>query len=197
MRVQIVYGSKRGGTAGLAHMMATAFEREGWKADVCDVATKPGIADVDVVVVGGALYMNRWPATLRHWVRQHTPTLKKVPVWFFSSGPLDDTARAGDIAPVPGVAKFAREIEISGHMTFGGYLDKNPDGFIARAMSRRLAGDWRDADHVAEWVRHIVRHTDVRAAIPAQRSAEPVVVAAAAPMESVVAVPARKATSKR
>lgn len=172
MRVQIVYGSKRGGTAGLAHMIATAFEREGWQAQVDDVAARPGIGDVDVVVVGGALYMNRWPKPLRRWARHHTPTLRSVPVWFFSSGPLDDSAREGDIAPTSDVAQLAADVEISGFMTFGGYLDAHPTGFIARSMARKNAGDWRDPEQVAEWVHHIVGHTVVVAEVPAQRTSE-------------------------
>jgi menaquinone-dependent protoporphyrinogen oxidase len=173
MQVLIVYGSKRGGTAGLAHMLATAFEREGWHAEVCDAADRPGIGDVDAVVVGGALYMNRWVPSVRHWTRHHMATLKNVPVWFFSSGPLDASARAGDVAPVPGVAKLAAEIEISGHMTFGGYLDAQPQGFVARQMARRYAGDWRDEEHVAEWVHFICRHMRVLAEVPQQRTTEP------------------------
>jgi len=110
MHVQIVYGSRRGGTAGLAHMMATAFERAGWEVTIADVARRPGIGDVDVVVVGGPLYLNRWPSNLRDWVRHHMATLRVVPTWLFSSGPLDESARAGDIAPVPSVAKLASEI---------------------------------------------------------------------------------------
>ena len=173
MKALIVYGSKNGGTAGLAHMIATAFEREGWQTEVKDAAERPGIGDVDVVVVGGGLYANRWVPSVRQWVHQHLATLKNVPVWFFSSGPLDDTARAGDIAPVTGVAKLAREVEISGHMTFGGYLDKHPKGFIASRMARRYAGDWRDPEHVAEWVHYICRNMRVLSEVPVQRAEEP------------------------
>lgn len=172
MKALIVYGTKNGGTAGLAHMIGTAFEREGWSVEVRDAADAPGIGDVDAVVVGGGLYMNRWVPSVRQWVRRHEATLKVVPVWFFSSGPLDDSARAGDLAPVPGVAKLAGRIEISGHMTFGGYLDKHPKGFVAGRMARRYAGDWRDPEQVAEWVHHICRQTQVVASIPAQRTTE-------------------------
>jgi menaquinone-dependent protoporphyrinogen oxidase len=173
MRAQIIYATKRGGTAGLAHMLATAFEREGWQADVHDVVDRPGIGDVDAVVVGGALYLNRWPASLRKWARHHLSTLRVVPVWFFSSGPLDDSARAGAIAPTPDVAKLAREVEISGFVTFGGHLDRAAKGFIASRMAKRSAGDWRDPEHVAEWVHHICRHTAVRAQVPTQQADEP------------------------
>ena len=185
MQVLIVYGSKNGGTAGLAHMIATAFEREGWHTDVRDAAERPGIGDFDLVVVGGGLYMNRWVPSVRHWVRAHTPTLKTVPVWFFSSGPLDDSARAGDIAPVPGVAKMARDIEISGHETFGGFLDPDPSGFFARQIAKTSAGDWRNPDHVDEWVHYIVRHTMIREALPVQRTEE-----------LAVPVPTRRARAK-
>jgi menaquinone-dependent protoporphyrinogen oxidase len=172
MRVQIVYGSKRGGTAGLAHMIATAFERAGWTTQVDDVVNRPGIGDVDVVVVGGALFMNHWPRSLRRWARHHTPTLRAVPVWFFSSGPLDDSAREGDIAPTNDVGRLAADVEISGFMTFGGYLDAHPSGFIARSMARKSAGDWRDSEQVAEWVQYIVSRTVVAADVPAQRTGE-------------------------
>jgi menaquinone-dependent protoporphyrinogen oxidase len=169
MQVLIVYGSKRGGTAGLAHMIGTAFEREGWQADVRDAADAPGIGDVDVVVVGGGLYMNRWVKSVRGWAHHHRPTLRNVPVWFFSSGPLDASARTGDVAPVPSVAKLAREIEISGHQTFGGYLDAHPKGFFAAQMAKRNAGDWRDPEQVAEWVHDICHHMRALSEMPQQR----------------------------
>ena len=54
MKALIVYGTRNGGTAGLAHMIATSFEREGWQADVRDAADAPGIGDVDVVDDGAA-----------------------------------------------------------------------------------------------------------------------------------------------
>ena len=168
MKALIVYGTRNGGTAGLAYMIATAFQREGWQVQIADAADAPGIGDVDVVVVGGGLYAGRWVPSVRHWARHHKATLKIVPVWFFSSGPLDDSARPGDLAPAPSVAKLAREIEVSGHMTFGGYLDQHPKGFIARQMARRWAGDWRDPDQVAEWVHLICRQTLVVPAVPAQ-----------------------------
>src|SRR6185437_10969282 len=99
MRALIVYGTRNGGTAGLSYMIANAFQHEGWQVQLSDAAEAPGIGDVDVVVVGGGLYAGRWVPSVRHWVRHHMATLKIVPVWFFSSGPLDDSARPGDLAP--------------------------------------------------------------------------------------------------
>jgi menaquinone-dependent protoporphyrinogen oxidase len=158
MRVLVVYGSKRGGTAGLANMIGAAFTERGWQAQVRPAADVDGLGDVDAVVVGGALYFGRWHRDARAFVRRHGAALKQLPVWFFSSGPLDDSARPGDIAPVPGVNTLAAEIEIVGHMTFGGRLERHPDGLAAGWMARTMSGDWRDREQVREWVHQIVVH---------------------------------------
>jgi menaquinone-dependent protoporphyrinogen oxidase len=156
MRVLVVYGSKRGGTAELARMVGKAFAERGWSVEVHDATGVAAIGDADAVFVGGALYMNRWHRDAVRFVKRHAATLRDRPVWFFSSGPLDDSARAGDIAPVPQVAALAASIEIKGHMTFGGRLTSDAKGFIAGRMAKNNAGDWRDPQQVREWVHQIV-----------------------------------------
>ena len=42
-------------------------------------------------------------------------------------------------------------------MTFGGRLEPDAKGFIARRMARTMAGDWRDERQVDEWVAEILR----------------------------------------
>ena len=56
------------------------------------------------MVVGGALYAFRWHRDARRFVKRHTRSLRRVPTYMFSSGPLDDSAGRRDIAPVKGVA---------------------------------------------------------------------------------------------
>jgi hypothetical protein len=46
-------------------------------------------------------------------------------------------------------------------MTFGGQLDADPPGLMARAIARKFAGDWRDADHVRSWALRIVAELGV------------------------------------
>ena len=183
VKALVVYGSKRGGTAGLAGMIGEAFRAERWTAEVRDAASPESISDADIVVVGGALYMNRWHRDAREFVRRNRAGLRQVPVWLFSSGPLDASARSGDLAPVAQVLALAASVEARGHMTFGGRLEPGARGLLARSMAKRMAGDWRDRAHVAEWVHQIVHEfvpaeivlPDVAAAraeqvqIPAQR----------------------------
>lgn len=181
MKVLVVFGSKRGGTAGLAQMIGNAFAHRDWSVEVHDAASDPPLGNPDVVVIGGALYANRWHRDARRFVRRHRPALAEMPVWLFSSGPLDESARPGDIAPVPQVQSLAQRIEANGHMTFGGRLLPDAHGLIAKAMAKKYAGDWRDPIQVEEWV-HEICHTmapavitlpdAATAAVPKQRVAE-------------------------
>ena len=171
----VVYGSKRGGTAGLAQMIGAELQRHGWEVVVQDAAQPAELRGVDLVVIGGALYMNRWHKAARSFARRREPALRTIPVWLFSSGPLDDSARSGDIAAVPQVQEIARRLAARGHMTFGGRLAADAKGFGARSLAKKYAGDYRDRAQVAAWVRQLVHDlapadaSAVQAAIPAQR----------------------------
>ena len=59
MRVLVTYGSKRGGTEGLALMMADALRDEGVTVDVAPARTVRGAEGYDAVMVGGSLYASR------------------------------------------------------------------------------------------------------------------------------------------
>lgn len=167
MRVLVVYGSTHGGTAGLAGMIAEALVAHEVPTDLGDAAEVDDLSDYDVAIVGGALHNGRWHRDARRFVLDHAEALRAMPVWFFSSGPLDHSARNGAIAPVDGVRRLAREIDVRGHMTFGGRLraeDVLPwDGF----RHRHRVGDYRDPQQVEEWVRRIVAQLAV---VPGDRS---------------------------
>lgn len=152
MRVLIAYGSKRGGTAGLADMIDDELTAAGFQADVRPARDVRSLDDFDAVVIAGALYANRWHRHARRFARRHTPALRARAVWLVSSGPLDESASDGDIAPVKHVAKVMSRIDARGHMTFGGRLEPSAKGFPASAMAKTNAGDWRDPAHVNRWV---------------------------------------------
>jgi hypothetical protein len=109
-------------------------------------------------------------------------------VWFFSSGPLDDSARDGSLAPVPQVTSLARDIEVRGHMTFGGLLDKKPTGLFGM-FAWGPEGDFRDRPQVTEWVDRIAGElaADNASMVRVVRSAEPCGEPAAA--EHIIAIP--------
>ena len=156
MRVLVCFGSKRGGTAGLAAMIGDALTEAG-----CDAVVRPAkdvgdLDGIDAVIVAGALYANRWHRHARRFVRRNTAGLRKLPVWLVSSGPLDDSAEQRDIPPTGQVKKLASRVGARGRVTFGGRLEPDAKGFPARAMAKKMSGDWRSPSHVRRWVTTVV-----------------------------------------
>jgi hypothetical protein len=86
-----------------------------------------------------------------------------VPVWFFSSGPLDESAERRVIPPVDQVRVLMDRVGAQGHVTFGGRLAPDARGFPASAMAKRRAGDWRRPERIRGWASEIAR------ALPAAR----------------------------
>ncbi|WP_163993171.1 flavodoxin domain-containing protein [Pyxidicoccus caerfyrddinensis] len=155
MRVLVTYGSKRGGTEGIARQVVETLRAEGLDAELRPPGEIDDVSAYDAVIVGGALYANRWFRLARRFVHRHAQKLRERSVWFFSSGPLDDTAEQSEIAPTSQVQALMKQVGARGHMTFGGRLEKDAKGFIAHAMARTHAGDWRDSGHIQRWARSV------------------------------------------
>ncbi len=155
MRVLIAYGSKRGGTQGLAEMVADSLRAEGHAVEVRRASEARRLEGYDAVIVGGALYAFRWHKDASRFVRRHADELAKLPVFFFSSGPLDDSATEREIPPVKGVQSLMDRVGAKGHVTFGGRLSAYARGFPASAMAKKQSGDWRDPMQARSWARSV------------------------------------------
>ena len=155
MRVLIAYGSKRGGNAGLAGMIGDEFTALGLQTSVQPAREVRRLDGYDAVVIAGALYANRWHRDARRFARRHAKALRERPVWLVASGPLDESAVAGDIPPVKHVAAVMAKIGARGQVTFGGRLQPDAKGFPASAMAKKRAGDWRDPAHVRRWTSEV------------------------------------------
>jgi menaquinone-dependent protoporphyrinogen oxidase len=163
MRILVTWGSKRGGTEGIARTVAEVLRRQGLDVDLLAPRAAARATRFDAAVVGGALYANRWHPAARRLVNRQEKRLRNVPVWFFSSGPLDDSADRQPIAPTPQVRILMDRVGAQGHVTFGGRLTPDARGFPASAMAKKHAGDWRRTDLIAAWAAEIAR------ALPAAR----------------------------
>jgi menaquinone-dependent protoporphyrinogen oxidase len=156
MRTLITYASKRGGTQGIARMVGDELAARGVEVEVMPAEAVGPIDGFDAVIVGGALYANRWPRSARRFVKQHTKELAAKPVWFFSSGPLDDTPRKQAIPPTSQVKRLMDRVHARGHTTFGGRLEPDAKGFIASRMAKSHSGDWRDQAQIKLWADGVV-----------------------------------------
>jgi menaquinone-dependent protoporphyrinogen oxidase len=164
MHVLVVYGSKRGGTAGLAEMIGEALVANGLTVDVRPARESESPTGYDGVIVAGALYAFRWHRDARRFVRRNADVLRGLPLWLVASGPLDATARAGELPPVRQVAKLVEGIGARGQVTFGGRLEPGAKGFPASAMAKKVSGDWRDPEQVREFASLVARSLGISVA---------------------------------
>lgn len=148
MRVLVTWGSKHGGTAGIGRVLANALAAHGFEVVSAPVEEVPSLAGFHAAIVGGAIYANRWTAGARRFVTRHLAELRRMPVWFFSSGPLDDSADRGAFEEPASVAVLAERAGAHGHALFGGRLAPDAKGFPAASMAKKNAGDWRNTDRI-------------------------------------------------
>ena len=149
MRVLVTWGSKLGGTKGIARIVAEELEYRGVEVTFVPAAELGSVKGFDAAIVGGALYASRWHKAALKFVSRNAEALRRIPVWLFSSGPLDNSADVRSIPPVKDVAVLMERVGALGHATFGGKLPADAKGFPASAMAKEHAGDWRNPDRVA------------------------------------------------
>jgi menaquinone-dependent protoporphyrinogen oxidase len=171
MRVLVAWGSKAGGTQGIAETIAEALRARGVDVVAEPAASVSGLAGFDAVVIGGAVYANRWHVAARRFVTRNLVALRDIPVWFFSSGPLDASAEGAGIPPVPEVSVLMERVGALGHETFGGRLAADAKGFPASAMAKKHAGDWRDPEHMQAWAESIAARLPTAKPLPAHEPA--------------------------
>jgi len=167
MKVLVTWGSKRGGTEGIARVLGEALRQAGHRVDLLPARDAARASGFEAAVVGGALYANRWHPDARRFVARREILLRSVPVWFYSSGPLDDSASRAVIPPTRQVEILMERVGAQGHLTFGGRLAPDARGFPASAMAKKRAGDWRAPDRIQAWANEIAR------ALPAARPGVP------------------------
>lgn len=179
-KVLVVYGSRHGGTQGIAERIGNVLRAEGLDADVAAADQVRDIRVADAFVVGSGVYMGSWLKEPIDFVRRHEATLASRPLWLFSSGPLPgssasrspDDPLADALGPENGpgsggrkkIAELSTATHPREHRVFQGVFDP---GDPPRAMSERLvrmmpasrsilpAGDFREWDAVEAWAREI------------------------------------------
>lgn len=157
MHVLITWGTKMGGTEGIARIIAEQLRDAGFNTTVSPAREVRDVTGYDAAIVAGALYANRWHRDARRFVLRHTRALRRIPVWFVSSGPLDASADTAIIAPPRQVETLMERVGARGHVTFGGRLPADAKGFPASAMAKEHAGDWRNPERIRTWAGDLAR----------------------------------------
>jgi menaquinone-dependent protoporphyrinogen oxidase len=178
--VLVVYGSRHGGTEGIAERIGEVLRSEGLEATVSSARDVRDVTGADAFVIGSGVYMGSWLDEPLDFMRRNVETLAIRPTWLFSSGPLPGSSKETvDTDPVtqalgptegPGsggrkkVEALASAIGPRGHEVFLGAFDPDaPPKTMAERVVRMLPiskgilphGDFRDWDHVEAWAREI------------------------------------------
>jgi len=148
----VAYGTKMGGTAGIAEQVAEALRVRGHDITLTPAGRTPRRASFDAAVVGSALYGGRWRSAAVRLLRRLARSEPRPRVWLFHSGPLGDD-QADTPMPLPKKVRGpAARLGARDVVTFGGRLPGEASGFIAKAMLRQgRGGDWRQLDQAAAW----------------------------------------------
>jgi menaquinone-dependent protoporphyrinogen oxidase len=179
-RVQVVYASRHGGTAGIADRIAEVLRTEGADAVIADAADRPDPSGFDAHVIGSGVQIGRWHKEGIEFLERNQATLATRPVWLFSSGPLPGSSMTTEtqdqltlaLGPAEGPGSGGRKrIEVLSaaihpreHRVFQGAFNPNdPPKSMQERLVRMMptakrvlpSGDFREWDAIEAWAREI------------------------------------------
>ena len=164
--VLIAYATKRGSTREVSEAIAERLTAHGLETTISRADEVADLAGFDGVVLGGSLYMGRWHADARAFLKRHREALAAVPLAVFAMGPLtmEESDVAGSrkqldhaLAKTPDVQPMYVEI-------FGGVIDPEKLRF---PFSHMPASDARDWDAVRAWADEVAAALEKGVAVPA------------------------------
>jgi menaquinone-dependent protoporphyrinogen oxidase len=130
--------------------------RAGAEVDLEPIQLAGDPAAYDAVILGSAVYFGSWERDAIEFAETHSRALRRVPVWLFSSGPLDWEDRRAPVDPPRQIDDLIITTHARGHHTFGGVLDPATTSIVGRYMADAgMAGDFRDLPAVHQWAKGI------------------------------------------
>jgi menaquinone-dependent protoporphyrinogen oxidase len=178
--VFVAFGSRHGGTRGIAERIGEVLQAEGIETVVAPAGQVGELGAADAFVVGSGVYMGSWLDEPLEFLKRNQETLASRPTWLFSSGPLvgstkgtpgaDPVTDALGPAEGPGsggrkkVEALSAVIHPREHRVFlGAYDPKDPPKAFSERIVRMMpaakdilpAGDFRNWEEIEAWAREI------------------------------------------
>ncbi len=142
-RTLVAYASKHGSTEEVARAIGSFLRDAGHDVDIRDASVVTDVEHYDCVVLGGALYMGRWHADARGFLRRHRVALEERALAVFALGPL--TLADGHVAGSRkqlGKALTHLGVHPQFVTVFGGVVDPEELRFPFNHMLKSDARDW-------------------------------------------------------
>jgi menaquinone-dependent protoporphyrinogen oxidase len=161
MRILVTYATRHDGTAQIAHVLGSVLREQetGDGKPAVDVRVVDDVDDLetyDAVLLGSAVYVDRWLRPARRFAQSNAKTLMKQAVWLFASGPVGEPP--GALTESPETADLAETVGARGYRTFAGRLRTSDLSAAERAgiRSAHVAdGDYRDWHEIRAWAEEI------------------------------------------
>jgi len=159
MKTLIAYGTRYGATAETAEEIAKVLREESLGFDVKVINLKEekvkDISEYELVIVGSGLQMNKWTGEAEDFLKKFRKDLAQKKVAFFvSSAFIPLYRRQGKTAEVEQARKKYLEEKASdcsldpiAMEIFGGVLDFNKMGFLARKTFGWVKSSFEAADY--------------------------------------------------
>ncbi|MDI9894338.1 flavodoxin domain-containing protein [Rhodococcus sp. IEGM 1381] len=147
---------RHGATDTLGQEMARVLEHGGVDVDVRTPESVTRVNGYDAVVIGSAVYSDRWLPVANALVERISRSAHP-PVWLFSCGPLHSSDRPVNVTS--DAAHATTVLHATAHRTFPGKLDPERLSVGERQIfdnSGAVAGDFRDWVLVCNWAREIL-----------------------------------------
>ena len=160
-KVLVAYGSKYGATAGIAEKIGQVLTETGLEVDVLPAEKARDLSPYGAVVLGSAVYIGSWRKEAARFLESNEKKLAELPVWLFSSGPLDegDPVELLDGWRLPkGLEPVANRIKPRDVAVFHGaaFMEKmnRLDRFMLTNIKAKM-GDFRDWQSISLWATSI------------------------------------------
>lgn len=163
MRALITAASRHGSTAEIADEIGRVLVSAGVAVEVIAPCAVDLLEGYDAVVIGSAVYYGRWLPEAVRLIDRNETTLRRMAVWLFSVGPLDNTTTS---RPPTQVAGLVRAVGAREHRTFAGVLARDRRGLLERLVASVVhspCGDFRDWAAIRRWASAIAGELAARA----------------------------------
>ena len=173
MKALVVYGTRWGGTAGVAEKIRQTLIAEGNCVDIVDAKKIPQILDCyDLFVIGSGIRADKWTKESQAFLEKNAPLLRmRKTALFISCQMADRTDAMRDKAKIQYLEKTAEQYGLKPICFgfFGGFLDfKQSHGLLVDIIVRvngknlrkngldtRKVHDTRDWKSIEAWARQV------------------------------------------
>ena len=156
MRVLVTWGTRLGGTEAIARIIREVLEQEGFEVVLARASELKEIRGYQAAIIGGAVHANRCHRDIRRIVARNVSELRCMPVWLFSSGPVEQPAERF-APPPPQVAALMTRLGARGHATFEGRSRPDVKSNPGSVAARRHVREWRDPEQIGGWALDLAR----------------------------------------